>query len=767
MRTLSDRDLAIIKRIRKGQSAGMMYDPGLPETEVYDITVSGHRPKTSFIISKSQYKTILSNVNAIRKGKMKVDKYGKIESKNKKKAKKFADLARENPFRIHSNYMYQNKGSMVDIWENKKYEPKIHRDILQAPKSRVPGNEESYNPPKEYLFSQKQKVKFEEIAPQDRNGRIMPMKFDAMRKIPQFDRYIHERFERCLDLYLCPRKVRKKTMINPKDMLPKLPNINDLKPFPELLTLEFKGHAQPIRCCAVSPCGSWIATGMFTIYFGCLCLFGLLFEWVGICFILFFWIFLGSDDGTVRVWEVETGREYWRHSFGVENRIEDVSFNPLQHRPILSVVCKHRCILIPLQFISNNIDYNAHVLSIINKIKQHSINPDAPNADETDSNNSNANSGRKMIIPRLNLQETMKLFKQNLLEELARWPEIIDRMINEFGWNIPNMFENIGKSIQKYQNSQNLKKERSKQLQNEETKTNTTNETDDNNNNKDEEDSDMAEITELNSNNINIAVRWSFLTFHNYKSNTLIGNYQLINNNIICLSFLNYLKGIRWHNKGDYFATFRNEKQSSSLIIHRLSKFESQIPLSSPIGEIQDLLFHPRKPLIYIACKQSIRCFNLASCKLQEKYKTTVKWITRFDLHHSGLNMIVGGLNGRVCWYDMDLSHVPFKTFRFHKECAVRGAVFHPNWKKYKLWATCGDDGRIFIFYCFMFRDRLADPIIIPLKILYINKNKVGIVDRGKDKQRRHRILNIQWHPTQPWIFAACSDSILRMYTAL
>lgn len=493
-------------------------------------------------------------------------------------------------------------------------------------------------------------------------------------------------------------------------------------------------------------------------------------------------IHTGSDDGTVRIWEIETGREFWRHSFGVENRIDDVSFNPLAHRPILGVICKHRCILIPLQFISNETDYQTHVTSILNKIRQKSLNPDSSMFEDDE----NA-SGARMVIPRLNLQETMKLFKQNLLDELAHWPEIIDRMINEFGWKIPNMFENIGQSIKKYQETKKLKIEREKQLEKQkknEEKNEDKNKNKDKHSSKNEIDSgdedsdidgnendnkeeDKSELTVLNTNDISIAVRWSFLTFHNNKSNTIIGNYQLINSDVVCLSMLNYLAGIRWHSKGDYFATFRNEKEASSLIIHRFSKFESQIPFNKRIGEIQDMLFHPRKPLIYIACKQSIRCFNLASCKLQEKYNTTIKWINTFDLHSSGLNMIVGGLNGRVCWYDMDLSHTPFKTYRFHKELAVRKVVFHPNWKKYRLWASCGDDGRIFIFYCFMFRDRLADPIIIPLKILYINKKKYGGVDIKKNKHKRHRVLSIKWHPTQPWIFATCSDAVVRMYTAL
>ncbi|ETO03314.1 hypothetical protein RFI_34096 [Reticulomyxa filosa] len=61
----------------------------------------------------------------------------------------------------------------------------------------------------------------------------------------------------------------------------------------------------------------------------------------------------GSDDGTVRVWEIETGREFWRHSFGTTSHVESVRFNPLIYKPLLMVVVKHRCILITLSFITN------------------------------------------------------------------------------------------------------------------------------------------------------------------------------------------------------------------------------------------------------------------------------------------------------------------------------------------------------------------------------------------------------------------------------
>ena len=151
----------------------------------------------------------------------------------------------------------------------------------------------------------------------ERGGRVVPVKFECLRRVPQYDRFIHERFEHCLYLYLLPRKLRKKSVINPRDLLHKMPDMADLKPFPEQLSVEYIGHARSVRALDVSACGLWLATG--------------------------------SDDATVRVFEVDSGREFFRHSLGAVNRVEAVQFNSLPARQsLLSAVCLHLCLLIPL-----------------------------------------------------------------------------------------------------------------------------------------------------------------------------------------------------------------------------------------------------------------------------------------------------------------------------------------------------------------------------------------------------------------------------------
>lgn len=654
-----------------------MFDPGLPPTYVYDITTMGIRPKSSFTLSKCDHQRILKYVRAIKNGWLKVNKYGQSLNDNQRKHKKrwsrmLMDKNRLNSYISHHNF---------DIWMSNDLHF-TNRQILRAPKARLPTNYESYNPPNEYLFTNVEKEKLLSLDVQQRNGRIIPIKHHSMRSISQYDRFIHERFERCLDLYLCPRKLRKKFMINPSHLLPKMPNVNELKPFPEQLSIEFIGHSQSVSCLDITMDGMWMCSG--------------------------------SYDGTVRVWEIDSGREYWRHSFGRGHKISAVKFNR-NLNGLLTILCQHRCILIGLSWITNQLMFDQQITQPIVRLKKRMLD----------------NKVSAMPIPQLNLNETLQLFNLDLFQELEHWPQLIQEMMNEMKIEVPQMFIKIANKIQEYNN---------KNIQ-------TKNETKVNEIEKEEED------IGLNSNDISLAVRWSFLTLHSHKNNRIVSNYPLMNKNIICLSTLHSLSGVDWHSAGDYFATFTEENISSALIIHRFSNLRSQTVFSKSVGNIQQIRWHPKKPLLYIACKRIIYCLNLKSCKIVSRFTGPHSWITCFDVHSSGLNIIMGGMDGKVSWFDIDLSHAPYKTFNYHRTHCVRACAFHSHANYKHLWATAGDDGKVYIFYCRMFRDKFADPVLIPLKILSLKGN--------------HRCLDIKWHSTQPWIFVACSDSIVRKYCPL
>lgn len=61
---------------------------------------------------------------------------------------------------------------------------------------------------------------WEQQDPEDRKYPFVPKKFSSLRQVPAFSTFIHERFERCLDLYLCPRqrKMRVRHLTQPANL---------------------------------------------------------------------------------------------------------------------------------------------------------------------------------------------------------------------------------------------------------------------------------------------------------------------------------------------------------------------------------------------------------------------------------------------------------------------------------------------------------------------------------------------------------------------
>ena len=65
--------------------------------------------------------------------------------------------------------------------------------------------------------------------------------------------------ERCLDLYLCPRAMKRRLNIDPESLVPSIPKAADLRPFPTARAVHYEtphgdGTDPPmVRCLAVSP----------------------------------------------------------------------------------------------------------------------------------------------------------------------------------------------------------------------------------------------------------------------------------------------------------------------------------------------------------------------------------------------------------------------------------------------------------------------------------------------------------------------------------
>ncbi|RYY34606.1 hypothetical protein EON62_03145, partial [archaeon] len=210
------------------------------------------------------------------------------------------------------------------------------------------------------------------------------------------------------------------------------------------------------------------------------------------------------------------------------------------------------------------------------------------------------------------------------------------------------------------------------------------------------------------------------------------------------------VKRVAWHKKGDYLVTITPAAPSGAVMVHQLSKHASQCPFAKNKGKLQMAVFHPSKPLLYVANQRSVRVYDLVKGDVQSKLECSVKWISTLEMHPSGDHVVVGSYDHRTVWFDTELSNRPYKTLRYHSK-AVRRAAFHPT---LPLMATASDDGTVHVFHTRVYHDFVTNPLIVPVKILRghtVTSDGLGVLD-------------CVFHPTQPWLISAGADHTLQLW---
>ncbi|XP_047698461.1 ribosome biogenesis protein BOP1 isoform X2 [Prionailurus viverrinus] len=269
---LTDEQVALVRRLQSGQFGDVSFDPYEPAVDFFSGDLMVHpvtnRPadKRSFIPSLVEKEKVSRMVHAIKMGW------------------------------IQPRRPQDPTPSFYDLWAQEDPDAVLgrHKMHVPAPKLALPGHAESYNPPPEYLLSEDERLAWEQQEPGERRLNFLPYRFPSLRAVPAYGRFIQERFERCLDLYLCPRQRKMRVNVDPEDLIPKLPRPRDLQPFPTCQALVYRGHSDLVRCLSVSPEGQWLASG--------------------------------SDDGSVRLWEVATAR--CMRTVPVGGVVRSIAWNP-------------------------------------------------------------------------------------------------------------------------------------------------------------------------------------------------------------------------------------------------------------------------------------------------------------------------------------------------------------------------------------------------------------------------------------------------------
>ena len=282
---LSQDELQLLRKLQTNEIPDEDYNPYEPTVEWFSSKQeimplsAAPEPKRRFVPSKHEGKRVMKIVKAIREGRI-------------------------LPYKPPEEQEEQDLDVVkYDLWANE--EENSNRNMhVPAPKLPPPGYEESYHPPPEYVPDKKERKTWEEMDPEDRESDFLPNDFGSLRKVPGYENFVKEKFERCLDLYLAPRVRRSKLNIDPESLLPKLPSPEELKPFPTACATVFRGHKGRVRTLSIDPSGLWLATG--------------------------------GDDGTVRVWELLTGRQIWSVALSEEDPVNMVRWRPGKDAVVLA-----------------------------------------------------------------------------------------------------------------------------------------------------------------------------------------------------------------------------------------------------------------------------------------------------------------------------------------------------------------------------------------------------------------------------------------------
>jgi ribosome biogenesis protein ERB1 len=317
---LTDEEVRMVMRVRKGLFPHVEVDPHAPYVDWFSGDVSAvplrgntlAEPKRRFLPSKHEEAKVVKLVRALRAGWLKTRKE---QRKAARRARQGMGGAGAGPSGLYLLWGEDDAGGGAG-GDGDIRRTGASLTYLAPQKPRLPGHAESYRPPPEYVPTEEE-VRAKSLASAEANGwpddtgaadgvrrdadgtpvvldedgkrEFVPRTHDSLRRVPAYARFVHERFERCLDLYLCPRVRRKRMHIDPETLVPQLPKPADLKPFPHQLAHRFVGHVGRVRCLAPHPAGGqWLATG--------------------------------GEDGCVRLWEVRTGRcvRRWRLGGGAK-----------------------------------------------------------------------------------------------------------------------------------------------------------------------------------------------------------------------------------------------------------------------------------------------------------------------------------------------------------------------------------------------------------------------------------------------------------------
>ncbi|VDP79001.1 unnamed protein product [Echinostoma caproni] len=302
---LGDRDLETVIKIASGKGVMESSEPFEPWNEwfskdVLEMPLTAHPPqKRSFIPSLLDRRRVGRMVHAIKMGWMKpnLPSWALQDPEDPDNVRRYAayltggnlgalDSDDEEdtlgiPASAIPNYVFPDMWS--DVTDGKatdttttapslstllhNYRPPRPRPYQRAPEEPLPGHIASYNPPPEFLLTkEEQKRVMNTWRDRVHDGHVsripplMPQQFACLRHVPFSERYLREREERVKDLIMAARVEKERLATTPEALLPPIPSLADLRPYPSRAGLVYRGHSGRVTAVSISNCGQWLAS---------------------------------------------------------------------------------------------------------------------------------------------------------------------------------------------------------------------------------------------------------------------------------------------------------------------------------------------------------------------------------------------------------------------------------------------------------------------------------------------------------------------------
>jgi WD40 repeat protein len=692
---LTDEELSIINRIRKGKFPHRDFDPYADYSAPIEVEIAQlhnpQEPKRRWQPSKWEAKKVVKLVHSLRNGWLRDPQLPP------EKKQEFLD-------------------EVFDLWGDEQElseKEKARRTYYAPPRRAPPGHVESFNPPPEYLLTEAERDEEEAKEPEHRRFPFLPTVHSSLRAVPAYEKLVRERFERCLDLYLCVREKReKKSFFDVEKLIPQLPKPKDLRPFPTALSLEYVGHTGSVRSLDVSPCGQWLVSG--------------------------------SEDGTVRVWEVSTAR--CARVWNMKERVVSVAWNPNPSLPLVAAALSSGVAILHTGTGSPDQGANAeHLLRAAPVLFKRgtSIARAAESASERGAMGAVNRATRMAKLvhwvswwrrAEADIEEEFapeedgrdaagvdaaaKTREALAVATLAKRAEAglpinaTDKEVKALAERIPATSADAAAATAAAAAAAQKKKRAAA--------------------------SEAADAAEAAGEDFLLsledAAEWD-------ATQGLARLFVRIKAGVSCVA---------WHGKGDYLATVSPVATSTAVFVHRLSAAASQLPFTKSKGLVQQVAFHPTQPHFIVATQRQIRTYSLLTQKSAKTLRCPTKWVSSFAVHPRGEHVVIGGYDRKVSWFDFEQAGQPYKTLRYHRR-GVRAVAFH---KRYPLFVTGSDDGCLHVMHATVYDDMVTDPLIVPVKIINAH---IPVEDVG--------VLSAVFHPNQPWVFSAAADKTIRLFS--